>query len=147
MPLADGPIGMMNNEDESFCSDKSERSFEAVALDCSFANPGHAKQVSIPNNDVAGMIDTDKDEPMKMKDAVYESVHENSRPIISGEKNEKKKDFVLLILAGLTGGSDEGYVLDLVDAANQTGQCIREQILKNLCESKYRNTVSLLNSK
>ena len=126
MPLADGPIGMMNNEDASFCSDKSESLFEAVALDCSFANACHTEQDSIPNNIAVGKIDTDKDVVKKSKDGVCESVHENSRPIVSGEKNGIKKDFVLLILAGLTGGSDEGYVLDLVDAANQTGQCIGE---------------------
>lgn len=34
---------------------------------------------------------------------------------------KKQADFVLLILAGLTGGSGEGYVLDLVNSANDIG--------------------------
>ena len=39
----------------------------------------------------------------------------------SKSKNNKNNDYVLLILAGLTGGSNEGYVLDLVNDAHQKG--------------------------
>ena len=117
---------MMNNQDASFCSDKSENSFEAVALDCSFANPRDTKEIEISHNDTVERNSVDKDAAMKLKEGVSKGVHEESGPIVHGEKVEIKKDFVLLILAGLTGGSDEGYVLDLVDAANQTGICVRE---------------------
>jgi hypothetical protein len=41
---------------------------------------------------------------------------------IGNGESRKKADFVLLILAGLTGGSGEGYVLDLVNSANDIGE-------------------------
>ena len=89
----------MNHLDPSHCTG-TDHSLEAVAVDCSFAN---TETSSIP-------LDGDvKNDNKSMK-----------KEIGSGKK-KKKADFVLLILAGLTGGSGEGYVLDLVNSANDIG--------------------------
>lgn len=127
MPLADGPIGMMNNEDTSYCSDKSEAMFEAVALDCSFAKSGNVRtgsaQVGVVRNDALRKASGDESVVVK---AVLNDLQKNVGAIMSSGEDETKNDFVLIILAGLTGGSEEGYVLDLVDAANEKGSCARE---------------------
>ena len=45
----------------------------------------------------------------------------DARRELGCEKKKKNAGFALLILAGLTGGSGEGYVLDLVNSANDIG--------------------------
>jgi hypothetical protein len=78
-----------------------------VAVDCSFAN---TETSTIPLNSSISEIDGD----------IKNDSTEMNREIGSGQ-SKKKADFVLLILAGLTGGSGEGYVLDLVNSANDIG--------------------------
>ena len=78
-----------------------------MAVDCSFA---YTETSSIPLNSSINEVDGD----------VKNNDRDMQKEIGSGKKKEKA-DFVLLILAGLTGGSGEGYVLDLVNSANDIG--------------------------
>lgn len=115
--MCDGPLDGLIHEDSSFCDSYNEKNdanhngsndnktdvvksidisshlYEAVALDCSFAK----------NN----------------RNITSQSGDRNNE---NSDINEGKEDYVLLILAGLTGGSSEGYVLDLVHTANNKGE-------------------------
>ena len=96
----------MNQEDPTHCTG-TDHSLEAVAVDCSFA---YTETSSIPLNSSINKVDSDAT-----------SSNEDMKKERGSGKKKKKADFVLLILAGLTGGSGEGYVLDLVNSANDVG--------------------------
>jgi hypothetical protein len=96
----------LNEEDPSHCTG-TDHSLEAVAVDCSFA---YTETSTIPLNSSINEVDSD-----------CKNSNEDMKKDISSGKKKKKADFVLLILAGLTGGSGEGYVLDLVNSANDIG--------------------------
>ena len=109
VPLSDGSLEDLNQIDSSFCT-TDDHSLEAVAVDCSFAN------TEIKGNQLNSLNSGGEDESDNMKN--------NNKDVVKKElRSEKKKNagFVLLILAGLTGGSGEGYVLDLVNSANDVG--------------------------
>jgi predicted alpha/beta-fold hydrolase len=100
-------------------------------------------------DDVASPLESDQQLPPKQapspsqlsaNDGCYEAVAVDYSPGIKGRSSTKTATtdvsgatattaaataepdkFALLILAGLTGGSSEGYVMDLVNAANRRG--------------------------
>jgi predicted alpha/beta-fold hydrolase len=134
VPLSDGPLDGMIHEDSSFCGNFNENeddsncisiddvgvksfndnrhSYEAVALDCSFAKNNRNKEdkkTKIKINPTSNLSSDKTEKESKQKN----------------DTNEPKMDYVLLILAGLTGGSSEGYVLDLVHTANDKGENLR----------------------
>jgi hypothetical protein len=139
VPLSDGPLDGMIHNDSSFCencnengnditghneedinvnSDNDNRhSYEAVALDCSFAKKNKNRE---NNNNISD------DNKTKIKNNLMSKLSSETKEKESIEKNsditETKMDYVLLILAGLSGGSSEGYVLDLVRTANEKGE-------------------------
>lgn len=104
VPLSDGPLEDLNQIDSSFCT-TNDHSLEAVAVDCSFAN------TEIKGNRLNSVSSCEVDSYMKC----------NNKKKELGRERKKNSGFVLLILAGLTGGSGEGYVLDLVNSANDVG--------------------------
>ena len=108
VPLSDGPLEDLNQIDSSFCT-TDDHSLEAVAVDCSFAN------TEIKGNRLNSVNSCEVDSDMKCNNK-----KDNIKKELGGEK-KKNAGFVLLILAGLTGGSGEGYVLDLVNSANDVG--------------------------
>ena len=101
--------------------DEEECSFEAVALDCSFHTPKLSnltpgESVLEKQIDISAKKDVDPlGTPNEGDNAETEESEENAR------LNDVDNKYVLLILAGLTGGSGEGYVVDLVNEANQQG--------------------------
>ena len=118
VPLSDGPLDNMLHVDEKGCS------FEAVALDCSLHTPKLCKVITGES-----LLEKEIDISFKKKDCRTDPlVTPNGGDKAKTEDNEQynplhneDKKYVLLILAGLTGGSGEGYVVDLVNEANQQG--------------------------
>jgi hypothetical protein len=128
-------LGDINRKDSAFCSTE-EHSFEAVAVDCSYASDS---AVTVSSNDCqrdelnstpasdgsAGRSVVKKSASDVPKNA--SDVPKNPSAVPKSDINnspESENKFALLILAGLTGGSGEGYVLDLVHSANMIGVLI-----------------------
>lgn len=116
MSLSDGPLESMVHQDQE------ENSFEAVALDCSFA------KTTETNKDINEESTLVKENEISAKNSTNQLKKSKEANIMKAGNFEKCDDicnvdgkFVLLILAGLTGGSSEGYVIDLVREANQQG--------------------------
>ena len=124
-------MGDINREDSAYCT-TDEHSFEAVAVDCSYAGDSDVTESS---NDIQkdGLSSTPASDNQAGGPEVKEiasTVPKNASDVPKSEirggnsSSEKEDKFVLLILAGLTGGSGEGYVLDLVHSANIIGTLI-----------------------
>lgn len=131
-------MGDINREDSAYCT-TDEHSFEAVAVDCSYASDSDVTESS---NDIQkdGLSSTPASDNPAGGPEVKEiastvpknasDVPKNVSDVPKSEtrggngSSEKEDKFVLLILAGLTGGSGEGYVLDLVHSANIIGTLI-----------------------
>jgi hypothetical protein len=126
--LSDGPLDGMIHEDSSFCdncnengnditclseddinvnSDNNRHSYEAVALDCSFAKKNK-------NRENKSNISGDNKTQIKNNLTTNLSPNKEKENIeLNSDRNETKMDYVFLILAGLTGGSSEGYILQM----------------------------------
>ena len=103
----------MLHVDEKGCS------FEAVALDCSLHTPKLCKVITGES-----LLEKEIDISFKKKDCrtdPLERPHGGDKAKTEDNEQNEDKKYVLLILAGLTGGSGEGYVVDLVNEANQQG--------------------------
>ena len=122
----------MIHEDSSFCTTE-EHSFEAVALDCAFASHSSKKSKNVgktsetaETSEISEKSKTSKTSEVndinEIKKNHNNSNKENISPQNSNKENVLKKEFCFLILAGLTGGSEEAYVLDLVNTANEQGR-------------------------
>ena len=114
--------------------DEKECSFEAVALDCSFHTPKLSDLTpgeSVLEKEIEISAKKEVDQlgaPNGGNDAQTVKSEQNAR--LDNADNK----FALLILAGLTGGSGEGYVVDLVNEANQQGALqINSTLFSVLC--------------
>jgi hypothetical protein len=121
-------LGDINREDSAFCSTE-EHSFEAVAVDCSYASDGAVTESSYDFQRDDSNVTPASDGPpgrSEVKESASDvpknvSAVSNSDTAGGSDSTENENKFALLILAGLTGGSGEGYVLDLVHSANMIG--------------------------
>ena len=96
--------------------DENGQIYESVALDCSYADKHFHSELL--QEKIATEVHAADGNNDRLQTGLFTENDKNT----SSNNASSERNYVLLILAGLTGGSGEGYVVDLVNTANKQGE-------------------------